>query len=143
MHFWPLIKVLPVRTHFRFVRLSRLFASLSVLAVIGSLFLTLTPFKGPCGGRAGGVAFQGGTVMDISTAPQAADPAKIHAALRGLNLNETVQTAGAPGAAILRFEAPKGADISATVTRVEAALNQSFGTVKFASTDVVGPTVSS
>ena len=142
MNFWPFIKVLPVRTHFRFVRLSRLFAALSIIAVIGSLFLTLTPFKAPCGGLACGIDFQGGTVMDISTAPQAADPAKIHAALRSLNLNETVQTAGAPGAAILRFEAPKGADISATVSHVEAALTQSFGKVKFASTDVVGPTVS-
>jgi preprotein translocase SecF subunit len=142
MDFWPLIKVLPVRTHFRFVRLSRLFASLSVLAIIGSLFLTLVPFKAPCGGLACGIDFQGGTVMDISTAPQAIDPAKIHAALRGLNLNETVQTAGAPGAAILRFEAPKGADISATVTHVQASLTQALGTVKFASTDVVGPTVS-
>jgi preprotein translocase SecF subunit len=142
MKFWPFIKVLPVRTHFRFVRLARVFSSLSVLAIIGSLFLTLYPFKPPCGGLACGIDFQGGTVMDISTAPQAADPAKIHAALQGLNLNETVQTAGAPGAAILRFEAPKGADISATVTRVEAALTKAFGTVKFASTDVVGPTVS-
>jgi preprotein translocase subunit SecF len=142
MDFWPLIKVLPVRTHFRFVRLSRLFASLSVIAIIGSLYLTLYPFKAPCGGLACGIDFQGGTVMDISTAPQAADPARIHAALQGLNLNETVQTAGAPGAAILRFEAPKGADISATVTRVEGALTKTFGKVKFASTDVVGPTVS-
>ena len=142
MDFWPFIKVLPVRTHFRVVRWARLFTPLSVLAIVGALFLTLYPFKPPCGGLACGIDFQGGTVMDISTAPQPADPAKIHAALRGLNLNETVQTAGAPGAAILRFEAPKGADISATVGRVEAALTQAFGQVKFKSTDVVGPTVS-
>ena len=143
MDFWPLIKVLPVRTHFRFVRWARLFTPLSVVAIIGSLFLTLSPFKLPCGGLACGIDFQGGTVMDISTAPQRADPAKIHEALRGLGLNETVQTAGAPGAALLRFEAPKGADISATVSRVESALTQAFGTVKFKSTDVVGATVSS
>ncbi len=41
MKFWPLIKVLPVRTHFRFVRLSRYAAILSILAVIGSLALSL------------------------------------------------------------------------------------------------------
>ena len=142
MKFWPLIKVLPVRTHFRFVRLARVFASLSVLAIAGSLFLTLYPFKPPCGGLACGIDFQGGTVMEISTAPNPVDPAKVHAALHGMNLNETVQTAGAPGAALLRFEAPKGADASATVGRVQAALNQAFGRVKFNSTDVVGPTVS-
>jgi len=140
--FWPLIKVLPVRTHFRFVRLSRVFASLSVLAIVGSLFLTLYPFKPPCGGLACGIDFQGGTVMEISTSPAPADPAKVHAALSGMNLNETVQTAGGPGLALLRFEAPKGADISATVTQVTNRLKGAFGTVRVVSTDVVGPTVS-
>jgi preprotein translocase subunit SecF len=142
MKFWPLIKVLPVRTHFRFVRLSRVFASLSVLAIVGSLFLTLYPFKPPCGGLACGIDFQGGTVMEISTAPAPADPAKVHAALAGMNLNETVQTAGGPGLALLRFEAPRGADISATVTQVTNRLKGAFGTVRVVSTDVVGPTVS-
>jgi preprotein translocase subunit SecF len=140
--FWPLIKVLPVRTHFRFVRLSRVFAALSVLAIVGSLFLTLFPFKPPCGGLACGIDFQGGTVMEISTSPAPADPAKVHAALSGMNLNETVQTAGGPGLALLRFEAPKGADISATVTQVTNRLKGAFGTVRVVSTDVVGPTVS-
>ncbi|HZZ68953.1 MAG TPA: protein translocase subunit SecF, partial [Phenylobacterium sp.] len=37
---------------------------------------------------------------------------------------------------------PRGADISATVTQVQARLTKEFGAVKFASTDVVGPTVS-
>ena len=142
MKFWPLFKVLPVRTHFRFVRLSRVFAALSVLAIVGSLFLTLFPFKPPCGGLACGIDFQGGTVMEISTSPAPADPAKVHAALSGMNLNETVQTAGGPGLALLRFEAPKGADISATVTQVTNRLKGAFGTVRVVSTDVVGPTVS-
>lgn len=142
MKYWPLIKVLPVRTHFRFVRWSRLFAALSILAIAGSLFLALFPFKPPCGGLACGIDFKGGTVMEISTAPKPIDPATVHAVLRGMNLNEVVQNAGAPGSAMLRFEAPSGADISATVTQVQAKLNQSLGTVKFVSTDVVGPTVS-
>jgi preprotein translocase subunit SecF len=124
------------------VRLARVFASLSVLAIIASLFMTLYPFKPPCGGLACGIDFKGGTVMEISTAPRVIDPAKVHAALQGMNLHETVQTAGAPSSAILRFEAPPGADISATVTHVQAALTKSFGVVKFVSTDVVGPTVS-
>jgi preprotein translocase subunit SecF len=104
--------------------------------------MTLYPFNPPCGGFAGGIDFKGGTVMEISTAPRVIDPAKVHAALQGMNLHETVQTAGAPSSAILRFEAPPGADISATVTHVQAALTKSFGVVKFVSTDVVGPTVS-
>jgi preprotein translocase subunit SecF len=142
LKFWPLIKILPVRTHFRFVRLARVFATLSVLAIIGSLFLTLFPFKPPCGGLACGIDFQGGTVMEISTAPTPIDPAKVHAALGGLNLNETVQPVGGIGSALLRFEAPKGADVSATVTQVTMRLKGAFSTVRIVSTDVVGPTVS-
>jgi preprotein translocase subunit SecF len=140
--YWPLIKVLPVRTHFRFVRLARIAAVISILAVIGSLALTLFPFKPPCGGLACGIDFKGGTVMEISTAPAAIDTAKVHEALAGMNLHETVQSAGAIGSAMLRFEAPNGADISATVTQVQAKLTRTLGTVKFVSTDVVGPTVS-
>jgi len=142
LKFWPLIKVLPVRTHFRFVRLSRVFATLSVLAIAGSLFLTLYPFTPPCGGLACGIDFKGGTVMEISTAPKVIDNAQIHAALQGMNLHETVVAVGAPGSALIKFEAPPGADISATATHVQANLSKTLGTVKFASTDVVGPTVS-
>ena len=142
MKFWPLIKVLPVRTHFRFVRWSRLFALLSLVAVVGSLFLTLYPFTPPCGGLACGIDFKGGTVMEISTAPTVVDNAKVHAALQGMNLHETVVAVGQPGSALIKFEAPPGADISATVTHVQANLTKTLGTVKFVSTDVVGPTVS-
>ncbi len=142
MKFWPLIKVLPVRTHFRFVRLSRVFATLSILAIAGSLFLTLYPFRPPCGGLACGIDFKGGTVMEISTAPKVIDNAQIHAALQGMNLHETVVAVGAPGSALIKFEAPAGADISATVSHAQANLTKTLGTVKFASTDVVGPTVS-
>jgi preprotein translocase SecF subunit len=139
---WPLIKVLPVRTHFRFVRWSRLFAVLSLIAVAGSLFLTLYPFTPPCGGLACGIDFKGGTVMEISTAPAVVDNAKVHEALQGMNLHETVVAVGAPGSALIKFEAPAGADISATVTHVQTNLTKTLGKVKFVSTDVVGPTVS-
>ncbi|HEX3364551.1 protein translocase subunit SecF [Phenylobacterium sp.] len=143
MSFWPLIKVLPVRTHFRFVRLARVFATLSVLAIIGSLFLTLYPFKPPCGGLACGIDFKGGTVMEISSAPTAIDPAKVHAALEGMGVTDiSVQTLGAPSSAMVRFQAAPGADISATVTQVQNKLTATLGKVKFVSTDVVGPKVS-
>ncbi|MFL5298306.1 MAG: protein translocase subunit SecF [Phenylobacterium sp.] len=142
MDFWPLIKVLPVRTHIRFVRWSRLFASLSVLAIAGSLFLTLYPFKPPCGGLACGIDFQGGTVLELSTAPAPVDVAKIRAAVAGMGIGDVqVQGAGA-SSAMLRFQAPPNLDPSATVARVQAHLTQALGTVKFTRADVVGPKVS-
>jgi preprotein translocase SecF subunit len=140
---WPLIKVLPVRTHFRFVRLSRVFAVISVLAVIGSLFLTVYPFKPPCGGLACGIDFAGGTVLELSTAPNTVDSGKVRQALEGLGLTDlVVQGLGSPTSAMVRFQAPPGADISKTVATAQAKLTQSLGTVKFTRTDVVGPKVS-
>ena len=41
--FWPLIKLLPIKTNFRFVRYAKLFGSLSVLLVVA---WSLPPLKG-------------------------------------------------------------------------------------------------
>ncbi|MDB5424012.1 MAG: secF [Phenylobacterium sp.] len=144
MKYWPLIKVLPVRTHFRFVRLAKLAAVLSILAVIGSLALTLYPFKPPCGGLACGIDFQGGSVMEISTAPKAVDLGAARAAMLRLGIGDVQVVAfGAPTSAMIRFQTPPGADASATVQKVQGALTQSLGHVRFARTELVGPKVSS
>jgi preprotein translocase SecF subunit len=144
MHFWPLIKILPVRTHFRFVRLAKYFSTLSALAVIASLALSLYPFKPPCGGLACGIDFQGGTVLEISTAPKAVDLGAARGALAGMGIGDVQVVAfGLPSAAMIRFQVAPGADASATVTRVERQLTQTLGAVKFVRTDVVGPKVSS
>src|SRR6478672_13705155 len=97
MTFWPLIKVLPVRTHIRFVRLAKFFAPLSLLAVIGALAITLYPFQPPCFGMACGIDFKGGTVLEISTAPKTADLGRVRSALGGMSLGDVqVQGFGAP-----------------------------------------------
>ena len=143
MNFWPMIKVLPVRTHFRFVRLARVFATLSILAVIGSLALSLIPFKPPCGGLACGIDFKGGTVLEISTAPKAVDLGAARAALGGLGIGDVQVVAfGAPSSAMVKFQVAQGADASATIQRVQQRLTQTLGAVKFVRTDLVGPKVS-
>jgi preprotein translocase SecF subunit len=144
MKFWPLIKILPVRTHFRFVRLSRVFASLSVIAVIGAVFLSLYPFTPPCGGLACGIDFKGGSVLEISTAPKAVDLAKVRSALGGMGIGDVgVQGFGAASSARVSFQTPTGADANATAERVKARLTQTLGAVHFSSTQVVGPKISS
>jgi len=144
MKFWPLIKVLPIRTNFRFVRLSKFAALLSVVAVIASLGLTLFPFKAPCGGLSCGIDFEGGTVMEISTAPKTVDLAKTRATLSGMGIGDVQVVAfGTPSSAMVRFQTPVGADASATVKRVQTQLTQTLGAVRFSSTELVGPRVSS
>jgi preprotein translocase subunit SecF len=116
MKFWPLVKVLPVKTNLHFVRYARVFAALSVLAVIGSLALSLYPFKPPCFGLACGIDFKGGTVMEVSTAPKSVDTHRIRVALEGANLGE-VQVQGIGGdttKAVVRFQSPEGADATKT-----------------------------
>src|SRR6185369_1242574 len=141
--FWPLIKVLPVRTHFRFVRLARIAAALSIVAVLGSLAVTLFPFKAPCGGLECGIDFKGGSVLEISTAPRPVDLGKARTALSGLGIGDVgVQAFGSPTSAMVRFQTPAGADASATVLKVQSTLTQALGSVHFARTELVGPKVS-
>src|SRR4249920_2189774 len=100
MSFWPLVKVLPTKTNLHFVRWARLLVALSAIAVIGSLALTLFPFKPPCFGLACGIDFKGGTVLQISTAPRVLDAHKAHESLSTLGLGDVqVQGIGGPSTA--------------------------------------------
>jgi preprotein translocase SecF subunit len=143
MQFWPLIKVLPVRTHFKFVRLSKYFAALSLLAVVASLFISLYPLKPPCGGLTCGIDFKGGSVLELSTAPAPADLGRIRGAVQSMNLGDIqVQGFGSPSSVMVRFQTPAGADANKTAEAVKARIVQSVGPVKFTRADVVGPKVS-
>jgi preprotein translocase SecF subunit len=143
MKFWPLIKVLPVRTHFRFVRLAKIFAPISLLAVVGALAITLYPFKPPCFGMACGIDFKGGTVLEISTAPKPVDMGGLRGALSGMNLGDVqVQGFGAPSSAMVRFQTPEGGSPEETANAVKARIAQVVSPVRFVRTDVVGPKVS-
>lgn len=140
---WPLIKLLPHTTNFRFVAFARLFGMLSVAAVVGSLFLAIYPAKPPCGGLTCGIDFQGGTVLEISTAPKPLDLGRVRGAMSSLGLGDVqVQSIGSEGSAMVRFQTPAGADPAATMAKVKGSLTQTLGPVKFARADVIGPKVS-
>ncbi len=140
---WPLIKLLPVKTNFRFVSFSKLAAVISAIAVVVSLGLTLYPFEPPCGGLACGIDFKGGTLIELSTAPKAVDLAVVRKTLEAQDLGDVqVQAFGAPSSALVRFQTPEGASPAESVGGVKAALKAALGDVTFAKTDVVGPKVS-
>ena len=135
--FWPLIKMLPQKTHFGFVALARLAATLSIVAVIA----TGVGFFYP--GLNLGIDFKGGTVLELNTSGAPVNLGKARSVLNGLNLGDVqVQSFGKPSDAIVRFQTPKGADDNAVITKVKGAIIGALGPVNFSRTDVVGPEVS-
>ena len=147
---WPLIKILPTQTHFRFVALARLFGILSIVAVIASLFFTVYPATPPCGGLNCGIDFKGGTVLEFATAPKPLNLAATRGAVARLAHGDVqlqaFATADDPGArfhAMTRFQTPADASPAVMVQQVKAAITGIHGPqTTFSRTDVVGPKVS-
>ena len=134
---WPLIKFIPHDTKFPFVSLARVFATLSIIALIATVIGTFYP------GLNLGIDFKGGTVLELNTGAKPVDLGKVRGALTGLNLGDIqVQTFGRPNDAVVRFQTPAGAQPDAVVTRVKAAVTQALGEVSYSRTDEVGPEVS-
>jgi preprotein translocase subunit SecF len=143
MSFWPLIKIIPIKTNFRFVAFSRIAAVVSILAAIGSLALVLIPFKPPCGGLNCGIDFRGGSVLEISTAPRPVDLGAVRHAMEGMRMGDVqVQAFGSPSEAMVRFQTPEGADPTKTADKVKAEITRVLGEVKFSRMDSVGGKVS-
>jgi len=134
---WPLIKILPTKTHVPFVSLARLFATLSILAVITTCIGFFYP------GLNLGIDFKGGTVLEFNTGAKPADLARVRDAVGGLRLGDVqVQRFGADNDAVVRFQTPAGVDAGVVAAKVKTSISQSLGQVTFSRTDVVGPEVS-
>jgi preprotein translocase subunit SecF len=135
---WPLIKLLPQKTNFTFVRFARLMGLLSTLLIVASLVSVFYP------GLNLGIDFKGGSVMEVSTAPKAVDLVKIREVLGAQGLGDVqVQAFGTTDRALVRFQTPAGADAAGTMTRVQAELRKGLGEpVRFLNPSVVGPKVS-
>ncbi|MDO1558259.1 protein translocase subunit SecF [Brevundimonas sp. 2R-24] len=143
MRFWPIIKLLPQKTNLRFVSVAKYMAVLSIVGVLGSLFLTLYPFKGPCGGLNCGVDFKGGTLIELSS-PRPIDLGEVRGELGAMNLGDVqVQQFGAPTDVMVRFETPEGVNPAQQVDQVKNRLRGVVGQdTTFTRTEVVGPKVS-
>jgi preprotein translocase SecF subunit len=141
---WPLIKLLPQKTHFKFVSFARLAATLSIVAVIA----TVVGFFYP--GLNLGIDFKGGTVLELNTGARPVDLGKLRSTLTGLHIGDVqVKSVGRPGQGIgasndaeVKFQTPAGANPATVVTNVKAAVTSALGQVTYSRTDVVGPEVS-
>jgi preprotein translocase subunit SecF len=140
---WPLIKLLPAKTNFKYVSLAPVLCTLSALACIASLYLTLVPFQPPCGGLNCGVDFQGGTLIEMTTPSGAVDLGGVRTLLSEQGVGDVkVQAFGDASSAMVKFETPEGSDAAATADRVKAAISEAYPGVTYQRTEVVGPQVS-
>lgn len=140
---WPLIKFLPEKTNFKYVALAPFLCTLSLLACIASLYLTLVPFQPPCAGLNCGVDFQGGTLIELSTPGRDIDLGALRSLLGNQEVGDVqVQSFDDASKAMVKFETPEGANAAQTADRVKAAIVGQIGNVTFDRTEVVGPQVS-
>jgi preprotein translocase subunit SecF len=133
---WPLIRLLPKETHFRFVSLAPIAAVLSAIAVIASFasfyFVGLNF----------GTDFKGGALIEVVT-PGPAPLAGLRASLSAMGIKDPqVQGFGTPQSAALRFEPPTNVNPVQAEGAIKAKLSAQFPGIRFTREDVVGPKVS-
>jgi preprotein translocase subunit SecF/SecD/SecF fusion protein len=135
---WPLIKLLPAKTNFRFVKYRKFLWALSILLTIGSLVVCVRP------GLNLGIDFRGGTILELSTPNRPIDLGRARDVLSDLQMGDVqVQQFGGPSSAQVRFQTPEGSDPSQTTDRVQGALRGALGQdVVFNRTEQIGGKVS-
>ncbi len=139
MRGWPLIKLLPQVTNFQFVRLAKYFAIVSVVLCAASIASVV--YKP---GLNMGIDFRGGATMEVIQ-PQgtALDVESIRHNMEELGIGDVgVQEAGGPSLAMVRFQIPEGQQQAAVVSRVQTAVTEAAGPVRFSAPSVVGSKVS-
>lgn len=160
---FPLIRYLPERTNFKFVKFAGLMGAVSVFLVLASLASMVTagfrasPIDLYNQGRGApvervahvlssgfnlGVDFKGGTLLELHSA-QEIDLARVREAVSAIEIGDVqVQAFGVPTAALVRFENANQADPTAEIARVRTALEQGVPGVTVARTETVGAQVS-
>jgi preprotein translocase subunit SecF len=134
--FWPLIKLVPAQTHFKFTRLAPFAAIVSGLAVLASVISFAVV------GLNLGTDFKGGALIEVTT--QGPAPlAQLRASITKAGLHDPqVQGFGAPNSALLRYLPDAKSDPVASANALKAGLTQQFPGIQFKRVEVVGPKVS-
>ncbi len=145
MTWWPLIKLLPQKTNFKFVKYAKPAAVLSIVLCIASIVACFHP------GLNMGIDFRGGASLEVAKpAGQTIDLEAVRSSVGELNLGDV----GVQGiarrdtnvqdgsTAVLRFQIPEGQDQTAVVNQVETAISDTVGEVTYSGVSVVGSKVS-
>jgi preprotein translocase subunit SecF/SecD/SecF fusion protein len=135
---WPLIKLLPAKMNFRYVKYRRFVWAMSIALTIGSLVMCVRP------GLNLGIDFRGGSILELTTPGRPLDIGKAREALSDLHMGDVqVQQFGSVSNVQVRFQTPAGADAAQTVDKVRGVLREALGPdIKFTRTDVIGAKVS-
>lgn len=138
MSWWPLIKVLPIKTNLKFVSFAKYAAVLSAVLVIASLIGVFKP------GLNLGIDFRGGAVMELSKPTgQALELDKVREAVDGLGLGDVqVQGIDNDASAIVKFQVPDDEPQAEVVQRVQSVVTAAVGEVEYSGVSVVGSKVS-
>lgn len=145
MRGWPLIKILPQKTNFHFVRYAPYAGILSVILCVASIVGCFWP------GLNMGIDFRGGASMEVSKpAGQVISLDEVRTTVARLDLGDV----GVQGiarrdtnvddgsTAVLRFQVPENRDQTQVVQQVETAITQAVGQVTYSGVSVVGSKVS-
>lgn len=140
---WPLIRLMPQKTNFQFVKYAKAAGAVSAVLCIASVFFTVYPFTPPCGGLNCGVDFKGGTVLEMRTTSGQIDLGQVRSTLEALDLHDIqVQAVGSAGnEASIRFGTPEG-NPAAAVDNIKSHVAEQISGAEFTRTEVVGPKVS-
>ncbi|KPF78786.1 preprotein translocase subunit SecF [Brevundimonas sp. AAP58] len=139
MTWWPLIKIVPIKTSLKFVKFAKFFGALSAVLCIASVVSVFYP------GMNMGIDFRGGAAMELTTSDgRTLDLEQVRSAVDGLGMGDVgVQGIDDDSSAILRFQIPDGQVQAAVVERVQTAVTAEVGDVTYSGVSVVGSKVSS
>ena len=135
---WPLIKLLPKKTDFHFVKFAPAFGVISAILCVASIVLCIYP------GLVMGIDFKGGASMEITKPEgQVLDLGAVRSSVSDLGLGDVqVQGIDTESKALLTFQIPDDESQTHVVQRVRGAIDGAVGEVTYSGVSVVGSKVS-
>ncbi|NGM48606.1 protein translocase subunit SecF [Caulobacter sp. 602-2] len=133
---WPLIRLIPRSTHYRFVRWAPVAAVFSLILIIGSGASFFTQ------GLNLGIDFKGGVALEARM-PTAIDLDDLRKVAKATGAHDVqVQGFGSPNSAMIRFLPTEGANANVEANRIKSEIIAKFPGMTMPAPTVIGAKVS-